>query len=609
MKIVGLEITDIGPVKHFAIHDLKEIVVMGGPNGVGKTTIIKSIIGAFRQPTQTKNVRLIVEATSAEESNKWGKTRLDTSNPKDGIHLQQTLEQPRQVTKWMSSLVHFESDRTIVKIEPIKFTWDNPDPWEETIKHDEIFKGLKLRHIDTLQKIFKKLQHENNKIAQTALKKKRDGEQTMPLNFEDPIEPFRIAFANLLGPKELVDIDAKTQQFHVNVDGKKIPASSLSSGEQEVMNIVFDILLRKPQDSILIFDEPELHLHPELSFRLIQSLRTIGARNQFIFSTHSSDIISSSLDQSVVFVCPPNCDMTNQAIVVEQGDDTYHALKLLGQSIGVISLAKKIVLIEGADSSTDKQLYASILRGKYPEFVLVPAGDKANIAAFSKSVDSVLNKTLWGVDFYMICDRDAAPDASGMNALASKAGGKLAILPRYHIENYLLDEHVYAQAFTSMEQDESWLRSPAMIRRVMRECAQSVMPYSASLIVAKSIRDQVGNIDILPSGCHAKPLCQLVPLFKTAVDAESLRVSNLMDWTILESTIRNTYDDLAAKLESDDDEWKALIPGKQVFNMFAAKTKTPPSRLKNLYITTALSMGDRNPFQDIVSIFEKFRSS
>lgn len=33
------------------------------------------------------------------------------------------------------------------------------------------------------------------------------------------------------------------------------------------------------------------------------------------------------------------------------------ALRLLGQSIGIVALGKRIVLIEGADSSLDKQTY------------------------------------------------------------------------------------------------------------------------------------------------------------------------------------------------------------------------------------------------------------
>jgi hypothetical protein len=42
----------------------------------------------------------------------------------------------------------------------------------------------------------------------------------------------------------------------------------------------------------------------------------------------------------------------NQALIVHRDDQTHHALQALGQSIGVISLGKKLVLIEGQESQS-----------------------------------------------------------------------------------------------------------------------------------------------------------------------------------------------------------------------------------------------------------------
>ena len=109
-----------------------------------------------------------------------------------------------------------------------------------------------------------------------------------------------------------------------------------------MVNIVFDFILRSPSDCIVIFDEPELHLHPELSYKLIQTLKSAGQRNQFIFCTHSADIISASLDNSVVFITPPRADLSNQAVVVREDDETHQALKLIGQSIGIVALVGEL---------------------------------------------------------------------------------------------------------------------------------------------------------------------------------------------------------------------------------------------------------------------------
>jgi hypothetical protein len=223
------------------------------------------------------------------------------------------------------------------------------------------FGRLSDRFQDTLHALFRKVRTRREEIAKKAelLMKEKAGQergdahsaekfiQLDPSEFPDPIDPFRLAFTQLLAPKELVQPDPRSQQLQYSYDGQTFPITSLSSGEREVVNIVFDFLLRNPTDCIVVFDEPELHLHPELSYKLLQTLRTIGANNQFIFCTHSPDIITASLDSSVVFIAPPKDAETNQAILVREDDETHRALKLLGQSIGIVALGKKIVLVEG----------------------------------------------------------------------------------------------------------------------------------------------------------------------------------------------------------------------------------------------------------------------
>ena len=190
----------------------------------------------------------------------------------------------------------------------------------------------------------------------------------------------------------------------------RFPVSSLSSGEREVVNIVFDFLLRSPDDCVVIFDEPEMHLHPELSYKLLQALKTVGSNNQFIFCTHSPDIITASLDNTVLFLTPPRQDGGNQAIKVREDDDTNQALRLLGQSIGIVALGKKLVLIEGKESSLDKQTYGAILKDRFPNLVLVPSGGRSAIASFALLHREVLERTIWGVEFFMLCDHDATPE-------------------------------------------------------------------------------------------------------------------------------------------------------------------------------------------------------
>jgi AAA domain, putative AbiEii toxin, Type IV TA system len=233
----------------------------------------------------------------------------------------------------------------------------------------------------------------------------------------------------------------------------------ISSDEARRIAFGFDFLSRAPSDCVVIFDEPELHLHPELSYRLLQTLRRTGERNQFIFCTHSAEIITASLEDTVIFIAPAKDDTTNQALVVKEDDETHQALKLLGQSIGIISLGKKLVLIEGEQGSLDKQTYGAILRDQFPKLVLVPSGGKSLIRSFSNLNDKVLTKTIWGVEFFMLCDRDAMP-LHEIGAMERDSGGRIKALKKYHLENYFLDEKTIATMFEPMTVEGDWLRSP-----------------------------------------------------------------------------------------------------------------------------------------------------
>jgi len=306
-------------------------------------------------------------------------------------------------------------------------------------------------------------------------------------------------------------------------------------------------------------------LHPELSYKLIQTLKGIGQRNQFILCTHSPDIITASLDNSVVFVAPFKADGVNQAIPVREGDETNEALKKLGQSIGIIALGKKLVLVEGAVSSLDKQTYGAILRDRFPNLVLVPSGGRGVISSFELLHKQVLDKTIWGVDFFMLCDRDAVPPSRDSAQIQSD---RLKVLTRYHLENYFLDEHVLAIVFESMEPESSWLRSPQEIRKVLREIARTQIAYAAALTTSSYFREQVGNLNIMAKDCHAMSIDDLVKQLLIRVDEEQRRIASSVQSAAVENYARTMAQKLQDSLDRDTEEWKTLIPGKPLLNMF-----------------------------------------
>jgi ABC-type cobalamin/Fe3+-siderophores transport system ATPase subunit len=609
MKLQSIDIRHAPPVERFAVTDLSDIVVIAGPNGVGKTRLLRQIIAQLTGGGVNPAFSCIVEATSQSERDAWGKRTLDLRDDQDFARFRSTITTNRKRRLLRSSLVNFESDRTIQNLQPYAFSWDTVDPDEEEVGWNLSVGYMRDRYQDTVQAMFRMIEHQKRSIANRAIRLSREGKTEMSLRFDDPMQPFKEVFERLLAPKQLVDPQPSDQRLQFREGDAVYDFTELSSGEREVVNIAFDFLLRSPEDCIVFFDEPELHLHPELSFRLVQTLQEIGARNQFIFSTHSPDVITASLDRSVVFLAPASAESQddepgNQAIVVSESDETNQALRLLGQSIGIIALGRRIVLVEGTESSIDKQTYGSIVRNRWPSLVLVPSGGKHEIEAFESVYRNVLSRSIWGVDFFMLCDGDAQPAASDERTKAT-AEGRLRTLPRYHIENYFLDEEVWADVFATMEPADSWLRDPQRIGEALREVATELISYSVALTISHQVRLDVGNVNLMPSQCHGKSVSDLTDLIVAQAAEESKRMAVALDQSNLRQATADAYARLETAIADDDATWRIVIPGKPILANFCGRAKIQMGRAKSLYIAEGLNHS-RQPFAEIDAIFSGF---
>ena len=605
MKIKKITATDIPPIKNFMADDLKDLVVIAGPNGVGKTRLVNGMLNSLRSPGPSRRgkhltkLNFIIEATDLSEQDAWGKTELDTTISNQLSRLEGFFKEDRKRRNFRSSVLYYESDRTIKQVQPFSPAFDIPDPWEQVVSWTSAMGGLSGRWGDTQHAIFRKLESQRLAIGDRGLELFSKGQDYMPLKSDDPMVPFVDAFSKLLGPKTFVKPTVRNQRLEYMDGNQKFNIESLSSGELEVLGIVFDFILRKPSHCIVFFDEPELHLHPELLSRLITTLRSVGESNQFIFATHSAELISSSLDESVIFLTPSKEDGGNQAVKIEPRDEVTEALHQLGQSVGIVSLGKKIVLIEGSDASLDKKTYGQIIKDTFPELVLLPSGSKNTLSSFDTIVSQVLNKSLWGIQFFMLADRDAATgEQPGVTE-------NFQMLSRYHLENYFLDAEMLRQCFADREEEDSWLQSVEQIENRLREIARSQLGYSVSLVVSKKIRDATGNVNAKPKRCHEMDCTTLVEAFSREAETERIRVASALNDASVRQLVEDTYQKFEDFLATPGSAWKHEFPGKPILAHFCHQTQEEEHRLKNLYIRKSRE-ANTNPFQEIIDIFSSF---
>lgn len=95
--------------------------------------------------------------------------------------------------------------------------------------------------------------------------------------------------------------DRRTGFIFTDVLGRAISPDILSSGEQHEIVLIYDLLFKTQENSLILIDEPEISLHIAWQKRFLDDLRRIIQLTplDIVLSTHSPQLIGSNLDLTV----------------------------------------------------------------------------------------------------------------------------------------------------------------------------------------------------------------------------------------------------------------------------------------------------------------------
>ena len=87
----------------------------------------------------------------------------------------------------------------------------------------------------------------------------------------------------------------------VSDNGDILSADMLSTGEQNQIVLLYDLIFKTPKGSILLIDEPEGSLHVAWQNDFVNDMRTIAENKelQIVVATHSAIIVSNTPDEQV----------------------------------------------------------------------------------------------------------------------------------------------------------------------------------------------------------------------------------------------------------------------------------------------------------------------
>jgi predicted ATP-binding protein involved in virulence len=87
----------------------------------------------------------------------------------------------------------------------------------------------------------------------------------------------------------------------VSYDGTNLAASDLSSGEQQELVLLYELLFNVNPNSLIMIDEPELSLHVAWQIQFLEDIQKIIQLSEFdiLLATHSPQIINDRWDLTV----------------------------------------------------------------------------------------------------------------------------------------------------------------------------------------------------------------------------------------------------------------------------------------------------------------------
>jgi predicted ATPase len=603
LKIESIDLTDYKPIKRLKITNLGSTIVIAGANGSGKTRLKEAIIQTIKgQPLM--DMTIIATREEEKDAKYFNGNRIDIKKGVQNAVLKNYINSRKYGSgRYVGSVVQIDSSRSVQSITYSQVNWLAADPDDADAPSNFYLNPFTNRWQDFVNYIHQKSAARDKKLAE-AMKDNPDllGSEILKRN-PNPLDKYKEIFSSILPGKTLLDINPASPGIfrYMDESQQELPFNSLSSGEQEVIKVLFDVARKDIRHSVIIVDEPELHLHPTLTFKLIESLKSIGDHtNQFIFLTHSPDLISTYYSTGDVYFIDQKGTTANQA---HRLSDLEHEHKdvasLVGQNLGLFAVGKKLVFVEGESSSIDRQSYQKISQEIDPEVRVLPAGSVLNILALS-NIEEQIRKSIFGIDIYMIRDRDGLSESQ---VATLEKNGRIRCLKRRHIENYFLDEDVLIKVAKKLYLTETnHLLTVEYIANEIRRIAEGSLAFN----VYKNVKDYLSLNHFLkaPSvkSLEEKTIEQVKHEIVDSVRAnrEALFVG------VSDGAIREWVDEEESKLKAklEDGGWINDFQGKYIFSRLCGEVlKTDQLRVRHAYVDTAIQEKPE-VFSDITEIFK-----
>lgn len=202
-------------------------------------------------------------------------------------------------------------------------------------------------------------------------------------------------------------------QIYNKTNSQKMDPESISSGEAELISLgieclIFDKECEVDKNNILLLDEPDVHLHPDLQARLSHFLRTLLEHKKkaiVVIATHSTAFLGALEDfdgTKVAFMKAGDKELQFNSIT----DEYRKILPIFGaHPLSNIFNLSPIFLVEGED---DVRIWQQAIRSSNRTLKLYPCDTDGldNMSKYESDVSKILTCVFDDAAAYSLRDRD-----------------------------------------------------------------------------------------------------------------------------------------------------------------------------------------------------------
>ena len=362
---------------------------------------------------------------------------------------------------------------------------------------------------------------------------------------ETKFERLSAIWSRLLPHRTLI-IDGDDISVETPGSDDTYPASQMSDGERAMFYLIGQTLVAS-KDSVLIVDEPELHVHPAAMAALWDALAKARPDCVFVFITHSLEFAASrpGLKYSITEFHPhptPTWKLGNVPEAMGFGED-FTTL--------ILGSRRPVLFVEGnRTTSLDHFIY----RVAYPDHFVLPRSSSSEVVHGVASLRA--NKAFTRVACWGLVDRD---NRSRAEIVRLESSG-VYVLPVAEIENlFLLPDVAKAIAGSAGyegEQNDSLIRElhQVVLDRVSRRGLEGAILRSARRHIDRHLKHLT-----LKDAADARGLDVMYRTKTAALNVEEV-TAQIRDG--IQSAIDNQ--DLPTLLEHYDDKGLFALVGKRL---------------------------------------------